>query len=262
MPGAGRDASKSSCRFLKSPTIWTAILALADRGNRGGAAQFTRSSVLGFMRSSGTSPTRNPGKQSPRSICGSTRCPAFDPLRPCRPPAVRIADGDEVIGVVVNGKPRAYWLKALRYPPWHIVNDVVVGVPVSVTHCDRTDCTRVYTGRPSSTPLDINLAGLFGSEMVVNVDGVLYFQESGKPFEARAGAPSLPYARFIPVSGRPGRNGSSGIPKPTCLSVLEEAAQNPEDSVSITPNRGLSRMDRSSRSFVAWSRNCRLAAPS
>ena len=110
--------------------------------------------------------------------------------------AAKIADGDEVIGVVVNGKPRAYWLKALKYPPWHIVNDVVVGVPVSVTYCDRTDCTRLYTSSQSSTPLDVNLAGLYGHEMVVKVGGVLYFQETGKPFEAGAGATSLPYADY------------------------------------------------------------------
>ncbi len=72
-----------------------------------------------------------------------------------RPPALprrasKIADGDEVIGVVVNGKPRAYWMKALKYPPWHIVNDVVAEVPVTVTFCDRTNCLRVYTDRQSS----------------------------------------------------------------------------------------------------------------
>lgn len=120
-----------------------------------------------------------PGLQSPRTL------PAA---------ASKIADGDEVIGVVVDGKPRAYWLKAFRYPPWHIVNDVVVGVPVSVTYCDRTNCTRVYTDRQSSTPLDINVGGIYGNEMVVKIGGVLYFQESGKPFEADEGAPSLPYA--------------------------------------------------------------------
>lgn len=58
--------------------------------------------------------------------------------------ASRIAEGDEVLGVMVKGKSRAYWLKALRYPPWHIINDVVRGVPVSVTFCDRTNCTSVY----------------------------------------------------------------------------------------------------------------------
>jgi Protein of unknown function (DUF3179) len=108
--------------------------------------------------------------------------------------AAKIADADDVIGVVVNGKPRAYWLQALRYPPWHIVNDVVVGVPVSVTFCDRTNCTRVYTDRQSSAPLDVNIGGLYGKEMVVKIGGLLYFQESGKPFEAGEGAPSLPYA--------------------------------------------------------------------
>ena len=61
---------------------------------------------------------------------GSLRCPVFEAPRPYRRKLRKIADGDEVIGVVVNGKARAYWLKALKYPPWHIVNDVVVGVPV------------------------------------------------------------------------------------------------------------------------------------
>jgi Protein of unknown function (DUF3179) len=107
--------------------------------------------------------------------------------------ASKIPDNDEVIGVVVNGRARAYWLKALRYPPWHIVNDVVVGVPVSVTYCDRTNCTRVYTNGQSSIPLDVNLGGLYGRQMVVNVAGSLYLQDSGKPFELGAGTPSLPY---------------------------------------------------------------------
>jgi hypothetical protein len=120
-----------------------------------------------------------PGLQEPRAL------PA---------PEAKIADGDDVIGVVVNGKPRAYWLKALRYPPWHIVNDVVGGVPVSVTHCDRTNCTRVYTGARSSRPLDLNLGGLYGREMVVKVGDALYFQETGKPFEPGAAVPPLPYA--------------------------------------------------------------------
>ena len=106
----------------------------------------------------------------------------------------KIADVDEVIGVVANGKPRAYWLKALRYPPWHIVNDIVVGVPVSVTYCDRTDCTRVYTNGQTSAPLDVNLGGLYGRQMVVKVAGSLYLQDTGKPFELGAGTPSLPYS--------------------------------------------------------------------
>jgi hypothetical protein len=119
-----------------------------------------------------------PGLRNPRAFSAETS---------------KIPDNDEVIGVVINDKPRAYWLKALKYPPWHIVNDVVVGVPVSVTYCDRTDCTRVYTNGQSSAPLDINLGGLYGREMVVKVAGSLYLHQSGKPFELGIGTPSLPY---------------------------------------------------------------------
>jgi len=110
--------------------------------------------------------------------------------------AAKIDDLDEVIGVVVKGKSRAYWLEALKYPSRHIVNDVVAGAPVSVTYCDNTDCTRVYTGRDSSTPLDVNLGGLYGTEMLLKVRGVRYLQATGKPFEPGAGVPSLPYADY------------------------------------------------------------------
>ncbi len=108
--------------------------------------------------------------------------------------AVKIADSDEVIGVVAKGKPRAYWLEALKFPPWHVVNDVVAGAPVSVTYCDNTDCTRVYTSSDSSTPLDVNLGGLYGAEMLLKVGGVRYLQATGKPFEPGPGVPPLPYA--------------------------------------------------------------------
>jgi hypothetical protein len=105
----------------------------------------------------------------------------------------KLADADEVIGIVVKGKPRAYWLKALKYPPWHIVNDVVVGVPVSVTYCDRTNCTQVYTDPQSSSPLDVNLGGLYGKEMVLEIGGVLYFQQTGKPFAPDQSRSARPY---------------------------------------------------------------------
>src|SRR5207244_3603110 len=49
-----------------------------------------------------------------------------------RPPTVKaddavLADDEEVIGVVVDGRARAYRLEALRRPPFHIVNDLVAG---------------------------------------------------------------------------------------------------------------------------------------
>jgi hypothetical protein len=180
-------------RVLKSPTIWRVILALL----------LVEIVVLLAFYSVERSRLRavekevtygNPGDAKPAKRLWKVELPGLQKPQTLPAATAKIADGDEVIGVVVNGNPRAYWLKALKYPPWHIVNDVVVGVPVSVTYCDRTDCTRVYTSGQSSTPLDVNLAGLYGREMVVKVRGVLYLQETGKPFELGAGVPSLPYA--------------------------------------------------------------------
>jgi len=182
-------------RRLKSPTIWTVVLALLVMEIVAVMAFYSvERSRLRAVENDVTYP--NPGDPMPAKHLWKFEMPGLQEPQTVAARAAKIADGDEVIGVVVNGKPRAYWLKALKYPPWHIVNDVVVGVPVSVTYCDRTDCTQVYTSGQSSAPLDVNLAGLYGAEMVVKVEGALYLQQTGKPFEPAAGVPSLPYADY------------------------------------------------------------------
>jgi len=180
-------------RLLKSPTISRVFLALLLVEVVVVLAFYSvERSRLRAVENEVTYP--DPGDAQPAKHLWKFEMPGLQEPRTLPATAAKIADGDQVIGVLVHGKPRAYWLKALKYPPWHIVNDVIVGVPVSVTYCDRTDCTRVYTSVPSSTPLDVNLGGLYGREMVVKVGGVLYLQETGKPFELGAGVPSLPYA--------------------------------------------------------------------
>ncbi len=182
-------------RLLQSPTIWRVILALLLVEIVAVLAFYAvERSRLRAVEKEVTYP--KPGEVKPEKRLWKFELSGLQKPQTLPATAAKLADGDEVIGLLVNGKPRAYWLKALKYPPWHIVNDVVVGVPVSVTYCDRTDCTRVYTSGQSSTPLDVNLAGLYGSEMVVKVGSVLYFQETGKPFEPGAGVPSLPYADY------------------------------------------------------------------
>jgi len=182
-------------RLLKSPTIWRSVLALLLVEMVAILALYSvERSRLRAVEKEVTYP--NPGALKPVKRLWTFEMPGLQKPQTLPAAAARIADGDEVIGVVVNGKPRAYWLKALKYPPWHIVNDVVVGVPVSVTYYDRTDCTRVYTSGQSSTPLEVNLGGLYGSEMVVKVGGVLYFQETGEPFEPGEAGPSLPFANY------------------------------------------------------------------
>ncbi len=115
-----------------------------------------------------------------------------------RPPAVAageagLADDEEVIGVVVEGRPRAYRLRSLEYPPWHVVNDVVGAVPVTVAYCDRSGCTQVYAGPAGTGPLDVSQAGLVDGEMVVKVGGAAYVHRTGLPLDPVPGVPGLPY---------------------------------------------------------------------
>ena len=57
------------------------------------------------------------GKPDPTKHFWKFEMPGLQKPRALPAQASKIEDGDEVIGVVVNGKPRAYWLKALKYPP-------------------------------------------------------------------------------------------------------------------------------------------------
>jgi Protein of unknown function (DUF3179) len=177
-------------RLLKAPLTWVVILSVlgVELVVVVGLYGFERARLHAIERDV-TYGNKTSSKHFWKFEMSGLRSPPALPAS-----ASKIADGDEVIGIVVNGKPRAYWLKALKYPPWHIVNDVVDEMPVSVAFCDRMNCVRVYTDRRSSTPLDINLGGLYGKEMVVRIGGVLYYQESGNPFDRDENIPPLPYA--------------------------------------------------------------------
>jgi hypothetical protein len=115
-----------------------------------------------------------------------------------RPPVLTAAEAtldghEEVIGVEVGGRARAYWLDAFRFPSRHIVNDLIAGVPISVTHCDIRDCTRVYTAPAGAAPLGITQSGLRDGRMVVRVGGVLYDHESGRSLDAGTDRTTFPF---------------------------------------------------------------------
>jgi hypothetical protein len=106
-------------------------------------------------------------------------------------------DDEEVVGVVVGGKARAYRLGAFHDRTRHLVNDRIGGVPVAVAYCDLSDCVQVYTDPRRSAPVDIEVAGLTDGEMVVKLGGVLYFHKSGAPM--KPGAAALPYDLLTPT---------------------------------------------------------------
>jgi len=103
-----------------------------------------------------------------------------------RPPAVSAAEaplaGEElVVGVRAGGRSRAYVMRALaRGAEFHVVNDVLGGVPVSVTHCNIYHCTRVFTGGPAGEPLDLSQGGVKDEGMVLRSGGHSYRQDTGE----------------------------------------------------------------------------------
>lgn len=118
-----------------------------------------------------------------------------------------VAKGDEapispaeiVIGVEVHGKSRAYRLGALASHRSHLVNDVIDAVPVSVSYCNLTDCVSVFEGRKGAGPLDVQVAGLLNVEMILQINGHFYYQQSGAPVDASKTVPPIPLRRLAPT---------------------------------------------------------------
>jgi hypothetical protein len=148
-----------------------------------------------------------------------------------RPPAVAAKDAglrpdEPVIGVVVDGRARAYRLAAMESRSGHLINDVIGAVPVSVAYCDRNHCVRAYSGPPGSGPLDLAVAGLLDGEMILNAAGIAYFQESGRPvdpelLEASHDSVAVRYARAARQSrGSGSGSGDRGVPHAAITPVL------------------------------------------
>jgi hypothetical protein len=109
-----------------------------------------------------------------------------------------LADDERVVGVVVHGRPRAYRIQALAKLTGHVVNDLVAGTAVSVTHCDRTGCTRVFTANTGET-LPI-MTGGYQSGLLLKVGDGFYRQQDGRPIDPRSGPMPLQDLEFREVT--------------------------------------------------------------
>ncbi|MGH7171566.1 MAG: DUF3179 domain-containing (seleno)protein [Gemmataceae bacterium] len=102
-----------------------------------------------------------------------------------------VEDDDEIIGVRVGGRSRAYFLGALRFPR-HVINDMVGGQAVSVTYCDVARRARVFTDSSAKAPLQLDIAGQLKGGLLLRVGNVEYAQKTGENRTSPNGAP-LPY---------------------------------------------------------------------
>jgi Protein of unknown function (DUF3179) len=102
---------------------------------------------------------------------------------------------EPVIGVSAGDHNRAYLVRALALGPrFHIVNDVLDDVPVSVTYCDQYECTRLFTEAGTSDPLDLDQGGLNSGSMVLKAGSHPYRQDTCAPLDADA--PPFPYDSY------------------------------------------------------------------
>ena len=107
-------------------------------------------------------------------------------------------DDEQVFGIVVAGKARAYRTLPMRDRLAHIVNDVVANQAVSVTFCDISDCVQVYHDANRSSPLPVSIAGLYDGEMVIRAGNNDYIHKSGLPLHPLETPQSLSYDHITP----------------------------------------------------------------
>ena len=93
-----------------------------------------------------------------RNILGPNRIPSID--NPMFVPVgleTDLADREAVIGLVINGDARAYPLRVMM---WHeIANDLVGGIPVTVTYCPLCNTAIVFDRTVDGRMLDFGTSG-------------------------------------------------------------------------------------------------------
>ena len=101
-------------------------------------------------------------------------------------------DDAPILGVAVAGRHRAYLRSAFESVHAHVVNDLLADVPVTVTHCPLTGCSRAFTAASRGMPLNLDQVGVTHNRFVIAVGDVSYYQDTGAAVES--GAPALtPY---------------------------------------------------------------------
>ena len=143
---------------------------------------------------SGDNASRSNSNDLLRILPGVVQPLVVDPLN------VPWKNEDEVVGVTVNGQSRAYLVEALSRPDYHIINDLIGLVPVSITYCNINRCAPAFTQEGAKRRLDIAIGGQHNlRELLLFVDGARFHQDNLKPYEPGHGSASFPY-QHLPLT--------------------------------------------------------------
>jgi hypothetical protein len=91
-----------------------------------------------------------------------------------------LADHEIVIGVVALGEAKAYLRRAFSGPGTHIVHDHFGKTQVTVTHCNRTRCTRVFTAADDQDLSVIHCGGWMAEQEMALLVGTKRFPQSSE----------------------------------------------------------------------------------
>jgi hypothetical protein len=100
----------------------------------------------------------------------------------CPSRVVSAEPSEPVAGVVVNGLPRAYVLRAFDRATNFVIHDSINDVPVTVAHCVRRDrTTALVPNHPDASPITFAGWDTRSGAMVLESDGRRYQSETGAP---------------------------------------------------------------------------------
>jgi len=94
-----------------------------------------------------------------------------------------LADDTPILGVVIDGKARAYSVPAMSKMNTHVVNDLVGDVPLTMTYCDRTDCVMALTSTKRGQTLPIDVGG-FDDGLLIREGTTFFHQKTLRPMQS------------------------------------------------------------------------------
>lgn len=108
---------------------------------------------------------------------------------------------ETVLGVEINGQPRAYPIDMIQYVNKEILDDSLGGVPVAVTWCDLCQSALVFDRRVAGRTLTFRVAGMIWRNNMVMQDletGTLWSQLTGEAVEGElAGSRLEPFPSIL-----------------------------------------------------------------
>mgnify|MGYP006099328907 FL=1 len=100
----------------------------------------------------------------------------------------RVTGTEQVIGITIGDEHRAYLVDAFAPLGQKVVNDLINGIPVTVTYCDIYESARAFTSSDRGEYLTVGLGGWMNKEMFFYFNNIRFAHSS-----KNAPLPDYPY---------------------------------------------------------------------